>query len=46
MAMLGCAGAEIEVVDGMHAGQSHVVVACQEIPDHFPSARQYTDDTR
>ena len=31
MAMVSWAGAGMEVVDGMHAGQSQVGVACQEM---------------
>ena len=30
----------LKVVNGMHAGQSSKgLVACQEMPEHFPSAR-------
>ena len=27
------------VVVGRHAGQSQVLVACREMPEHFPSSR-------
>ena len=30
--------AGMEVVDDMHAGQSWDLVACREMPEHFPSA--------
>ena len=40
MAMVGWVGSGIEVVECMHAGQSHGrLVACREMPEHFPCAR-------
>ena len=39
MAMVGCVGARMEVVDGMHAGRSQRLVACREIPRHLVIAR-------
>ena len=29
----------MEVMDGMHAGQSWGLVACREMPEHFLNAR-------
>ena len=39
MAVVGLVDAGMEVVDGIHAGQSQWVVACREMPEHFPCAR-------
>ena len=36
----------MEVVDGVHAGQSQGLGCMSEILEHFPGARQHTDDTR
>ena len=36
----------MEVVDGMHAGQSRGVVTCEEIQEHSYSARCYTGDSQ
>ena len=37
----------MEIVVGMHIGQGQEgIVVCLEMPEHFPSARRYTDDTR
>ena len=39
-AMLGWVWAGMEVMVGRHAGQSQDgLVACQEMPEHFPSVR-------
>ena len=35
----GLGGAGMEVVHGMHARQSQVVVVCWEMPENFPCAR-------
>ena len=40
MVVVGGVGAGMEVVDGMHAGQSQGgLVTCPEMPEHFPIAR-------
>ena len=40
MSVVGWMGAGMDVVVGRHAGQSQGgLVACREMPEHFPSAR-------
>ena len=35
----GFGRAGMEVVAGRHVGQSQELVACQEMPEHFPNAK-------
>ena len=40
-------GAEMKVMIGKHAVQiQEALVACREMPEHLPSVRLHTDDTR
>ena len=42
----GLGGDRVEVVDGIHAGQSQGLVAYRDMSEHFPNVRRYTDDIR
>ena len=39
MAVVGWIGAEMEVVACRQAEKGRGVIACREMPEHFPSAR-------